>query len=89
MKIVIFSSCFVSDTNVIKMLQILGDFYPVYRMGPLGGPFLLKITVKQVIFEHSRPKYVIKQVVGPWASFGRPNRCQGGLETSKKNQGDT
>ena len=34
-----------------------GDFYPVYRNGPFWDPFLLKMTVKQVIFERAKIRY--------------------------------
>ena len=54
MKIVIFLIVFRERRNVIKMLQILGDFYPVYRKGPFGVLVLLKMSVKQVICERAK-----------------------------------
>ena len=34
-----------------------GDFNPVSRNNPFGGPFLLETTVKQVIFERAKIRY--------------------------------
>ena len=57
MKIVIFLIVFRERRNVIKMHEILGGFYPVYRKGRLGGSILLKTRVKQMSFEWAKICY--------------------------------
>ena len=61
MKIVIFSSCLVSDKNVIKMQEILGDFYPVYRKGPFWVLFCSKLNENKCFL--SGPKSSMKIVI--------------------------
>ena len=53
-KHVIFLIVFRERRNVIKMHEILGDFYPVYRKGPFGGLFSYKTSIKQVVLK--KPK---------------------------------
>ena len=60
-KQVVFWSLLGERKNVIKMQQILGDFYPVYRKGLFGGPFCSKLNKNKCFL--SEPKSSMKIMI--------------------------